>query len=101
MRCKVEILCPNWRHTLATVERVAAELGIDDEISPVRVPDPDAAQRLRFLGSPTVRVDGRDIEPGAAGRTDYALACCVYRTSGGPGGEPEERWLREALQTGG
>ena len=78
--------CPNWAHTLTTVERIAGELGIDVEISTVRVPNSGAAMRLRFLGSSTVRVDGRDVEPGAARRSDYAFACRVYQTSAGPAG---------------
>lgn len=57
----VEVLyfdgCPNHEGALALVEEVAAELGIDPEVRLVDVPDPDAAEHLRFLGSPTVRVD--------------------------------------------
>ena len=53
------------------------------------VSDLEAAERLRFLGSPTVRVHGRDIEPGADKRTDFALSCRVYRTDAGLAGEPE------------
>jgi hypothetical protein len=41
----------------------------------------------RFLGSPTVRVDGRDIEPGAAGRTTYAYACRTYGDAAAPSDE--------------
>jgi len=65
----------------------------------VRVPDLEAAERLRFLGSPTVRVDGRDVEPGADRRTDFVLACRLYVTPDGCSGEPPERWLREALSS--
>lgn len=52
---------------------------------------------MRFLGSPTVRVNGRDVEPGAEERTDYVLACRVYRGEAGFSGQPDERWVREAL----
>lgn len=52
--------------------------------------------RLRFLGSPTVRVEGRDVEPGAEVRTDFALSCRVFRTEGGAAGQPNPRWIREA-----
>lgn len=63
----------------------------------MNVHDPTAAKRLRFLGSPTIRVDGRDIEPGADERIEYVLACRVYRTEHGAAGVPDERWLRDAL----
>lgn len=89
--------CPNWRRALVKVERLVGELGVNATVATVRVPDAAAAERLRFLGSPTVRVDGRDVEPGADGRTEFVLACRVYRTEAGLVGEPDERWLRAAL----
>jgi hypothetical protein len=56
------------------VERLARQLRIEPEIRLVKVADPDAAVELRFLGSPTVRVDGVDVEPGAEERRDFALS---------------------------
>lgn len=101
----VEVLyfdgCPNHLAAQALVERVSADVGRDVEIKFVNVADTDAAARERFLGSPSVRVNGRDIEPGAEARTDYALACRVYRTDDGPSGQPDERWLRDALRSSG
>ncbi len=98
---KIEILtfesCPNAQAARELVERVVANIGSDAAVAYVDVPDPEAAERLRFLGSPTIRVDGRDIEPGAEDRTNYVLACRIYRTERGPGGTPDERWLRAAL----
>jgi hypothetical protein len=97
----VEILyfdgCPNHEPARALVERVSSELGIKPMIRMVEVPDIETAQRLRFLGSPTVRVDGRDVEPGADDRDQFMFACRVYRTESGVGGVPDQRWLRDAL----
>ena len=89
--------CPNHAPAQALVERVSTDLGIGVELKLVNILDPDAAVRERFLGSPSIRVDGRDIEPGAEARTDYSLSCRVYRTETG---QPEERWLRDALRSG-
>ncbi len=59
---RVEILyfegCPNHEPARALVERLATQLRIEPEIRLVEVADPEAAVALRFLGSPTVRVDG-------------------------------------------
>jgi hypothetical protein len=55
-------------------------------------------QRLRFLGSPTVRVDGRDVEPGADLREDFGLKCRLYRTEDGLTGTPAEEWLLAAIR---
>ena len=66
----VEILyfdgCPNHKPALALVERVSRELGIKPEVRLVNVPDQATAVRLRFLGSPTVRVGGTDVDPRSA-----------------------------------
>ena len=97
----VEVLgfdgCPNIDATIALVERLLEESAVDAELRRVEVVDADAAARLRFLGSPSIRVDGRDVEPGADDRHDYVLACRVYRTDAGMSGQPDERWLRDAL----
>ncbi len=97
----VEILyfdgCPNHEGAVALVERVAGELGLEPEIHLVNVPDPEATERLRFLGSPTVRVAGRDVEPEADERSDYVFSCRVYRAERGFAGQPQESWVRDAL----
>ena len=101
----VEILyfdgCPNYRGARELVERESRELGLEPELRVVRVPDEETARRLRFLGSPTIRVDGSDVDPHAEGRDEYVLSCRVYRTERGLKGEPDERWLRDALHADG
>jgi len=62
------------------------------------VPDDAAAQSERFLGSPTVRVDGRDVEPGADQRTDFGLKYRLYRTEDGFAGLPLDDWVLDALR---
>jgi hypothetical protein len=98
---RVELLyfegCPNRKHAQALVERVAAQLQLAPTIELVEVPDDEAAVAFRFLGSPTIRVDGRDVEPGAAEREDFTLACRIYRTERGLAGQPDAAWIRAAL----
>ncbi len=90
--------CPNHEAAQALVERVSSELGLEPELRLVNVPDEEAARRLRFLGSPTVRVAGHDVDPEADERNDYVLSCRVYRTESGFAGQPDERWIRAALE---
>jgi hypothetical protein len=98
----VEILyfedCPNHEQTYELVEVVAAKLGLQPTIALVDVPDPAAAARLRFLGSPSVRVDGRDVEPDAERRHEFALSCRVYHTAHGLSRQPDRDWIRSALE---
>jgi hypothetical protein len=104
-RPRVEILyiesCPNHKKARSLVERAAGALQLRPSVRLVEVTDAEAATRLRFLGSPTIRVDGRDVEPGADARRDYALSCRVYRTAAGIAGQPAEGWIRDALTRAG
>jgi hypothetical protein len=97
----VEILsfagCPNHHGAIALVERVSGQVGLDPEIRVLDVPDQEAAQRLRFLGSLTIRIGGRDVDPHAGDRSDYALSCRVFRTETGITGQPDAGWVRDAL----
>jgi hypothetical protein len=100
-RPRVEILyfegCPNHEPARALVERPAKELDVEPEIELVELADPDAAVALRFLGSPTMRVDGVDVEPGAEERRDFAFSCRTYRSEDGASDQPEESGVRDAL----
>lgn len=70
--------------------------GLDVEIHEIEVRNESDAQSLRFLGSPTVRIDGVDIEPCAEKRTEFSLSCRVYEGSGNPPGEMVARALSRA-----
>lgn len=76
--------CPNYPPTLALIREVVAECGVHARVIPVEVKDSADAERRRFLGSPTVRVNGVDIEPAARGRSDYGWGCQRYGTAGVP-----------------
>jgi hypothetical protein len=95
---RVELLyfqgCPNYTTLLA---RLPELLGAPEVVT-IRVRSEQAAQRLRFLGSPTVRIDGRDVEPGAGERSDFGLKCRVYRTPEGLAGQPTDEWIVAAAR---
>ena len=89
--------CPNYLGALGLVERVRAELGSDAELCTTLISDPAAADQAQFPGSPTVRVDDRDVEPGSEPPAEYTLARRLYRLEYRFAGQPDERWVREAL----
>jgi hypothetical protein len=62
-----------------------------------RVGTPAAAAAQCFLGSPTVRVDGVDIDPSAAERADFGVKCRLYRSDHGQSPLPPEEWIAAAL----
>jgi len=97
----IEILyfdgCPNHEPVLERLRELVAQDAAHAEITLRRVETDEEAQRLRFLGSPTVRVDGRDVEPGADAREDFGLRCRLYQTGDALAGAPAEEWLMAAL----
>jgi hypothetical protein len=74
---QVEILhtdtCGNWPVAAAVVRRVADEVGAAVTISDIVIDTLEKARALRFLGSPTIRVWGRDLQPEAEERDDFGL----------------------------
>jgi hypothetical protein len=89
--------CPNYPGALALVERVRDELGIEAELRTTLIADQAAAERARFPGSPTIRVDGRDVEPGSEPSIEITVDCRLYRHRHRLAGQPQERWVRDAL----
>ena len=69
--------CPSHDLALERLREVMDEEGISGEVEVFKVETEDQARQLRFLGSPTIRVDGQDIDPPSDPR--YALACRAYR----------------------
>lgn len=84
----VEILffegCPNHERAAEAVRDLAREIGVPVDVTMVEVHDAEEARRLGFLGSPTVRIDGLDVEPDAQASTALGLACRTYGTAGVP-----------------
>lgn len=98
---RIEILwfddCPNHERARALVEDVLRERGIQQSVSSIRIVGAAFAESLRFPGSPTIRIDGTDIEPRFEDPGEYALRCRVYRTSEGLRGVPERAWIEAAV----
>lgn len=97
---KVEILyfegCPAYTAAERKVREVLDEEGIEAEVELVLVNTDEEAGRLRFPGSPTIRLGGEDLFP-APGREDWRLGCRVYMTPEGLKGSPTTEVIREAL----
>ena len=103
MKCRVvEILfterCPHVREAIDHV-RVATEArapGAEIEVRMVLVATMCEARELEFLGSPTVRVDGRDVEPDVRS-TMFGLHGRGYFVDGRVERAPPSDWIVQAL----
>lgn len=98
---KVEILyfdgCPTYREAEETLKEVLAEAEVGVEVEMVAVNTDEEAERFRFPGSPTFRVEGTDVFP-MEEREDWRLGCRVYATPEGLKGSPTRGMLRQALE---
>jgi len=94
---KVELLyfdgCPNVGPTGERLKRILAESGLEDSVTLTRVGDRETAQSVGFLGSPSIRINGVDVEPSARSRTDFGMMCRTYDG----GGIPPEAMIRRAI----
>ena len=79
------------------VERVIDELDVSADVKVVEITNQAQAKKRGFLGSPSVRVNGLDVEPGTNGSREVTLGDRVYRSERGLQGWPDSRWIRAAL----
>jgi hypothetical protein len=99
---RVELLfwdgCPSHPQALADLRAAMDELGLDPDTVLVREVDTDQrAERERFVGSPTIRIDGEDVDP--PGDEPVGLTCRVYRLADGRYSPvPDPATVRAALQ---
>jgi hypothetical protein len=100
-RVAVELLyfdgCPSSLHYLPRLRNLISSAGVSAKLTPRRIDSEETAVAERFLGSPSVRVDGKDVEPDADERGDYGLQCRLYRGASGWAGYPPDDWVLEAL----
>jgi len=90
--------CPNRDVALARTNAALGAERMTAEITHVLVPDAGTARALRFLGSPTIRVDGLDVEPTAHAAEQFGLMCRVYVNDREREGAPSQEMIRAALR---
>lgn len=98
----IEILyfpdCPNYLLAVEHVKQALQEEGVSAEIKHMQVLDGVTAMAIHFLGSPTVRINGVDVEPSARSGSASGLCCRTYRGGGTPEGAPSVAVIRGAIR---
>jgi hypothetical protein len=75
--------CPSTPETLELLRRVLREEGLDpDAVEVHEIESDEQAERERFPGSPTIRIEGEDVQPPGDGEP-IGLTCRVYRLRDG------------------
>ncbi len=89
--------CPNHRTAFDLLTQVLKEKRMVVPIERICIKDDDDAVRHRFIGSPTIRISGLDIEENLGDRL-YAKACRVYAERGRMSGLPTHEMIKKALE---
>ncbi len=90
--------CPNHETARQLLREVLRESNIKVTLDNMRIDSHDEALAKRFLGSPTIRINGVDIEPGVENHADFGMQCRVYRINSKFTGVPSKEMIRAALQ---
>ena len=89
--------CPSHPEARALLRGVMQERGVEAEVVEREMLTQDEAKELAFPGSPTIRVDGCDVDPGGAGGRP-SLTCRIYHPPDGRVSPvPSRKQLGEAV----
>ena len=90
--------CPHYRETSDLVREVLRDEKIVAELTETLVSDFRDATERSFPGSPTLRVNGQDIEGLPTNHLPVGFACRTYLVDGIAHGVPPRAWLERAVR---
>lgn len=90
--------CPNHEVARAILREVIDDVAPGTTFDDIDATDPNVARTHRFPGSPTIRVDGKDVDPAFVDPGDYTPRCRLFRSDSGLVRVPERRWIEDALR---
>jgi hypothetical protein len=90
--------CPNHAAARAILDEVINEKAPGTTVTDIDATDSAVAKTHRFPGSPTIRVDGTDVDPAFVDPGDYTPRCRLFRSGSGIVRVPERRWIEDAVR---
>jgi hypothetical protein len=101
---KIEVLyfegCPNHVPAMEILREALNSLGCQDEIHQIEIHTQAEAEENGFVGSPSIRINGSDIEPWARTTKEFGLSCRTYVNGSHYRGVPSRELLRRAITEG-
>jgi len=89
--------CPNHLAAIEMIRETLKSLGRQCEIRQVEVRTQADAEAMAFVGSPSIRINGADIEAWARSAKDFGLSCRTYLDGSHRSGVPSRELLRRAI----
>src|SRR5687767_3301890 len=82
-KMKIEILyfdsCPSYKDAIANVKAVLKEKNLQADFRLIKVEDQEKAEKVGFQGSPSIRINGKDVEGKDEG---FSFSCRLYSVNG-------------------
>lgn len=99
---RIEVLfiegCPGFLPVVESIKEIIAEEAIDAEINFILIETLEDARKLQFIGSPTVRINGRDIEADIIRNIkDYGLRSRTYNVEGRRSEHPSRSMIQDTI----
>jgi hypothetical protein len=99
---KIEFLyfkdCPNYLLALDILNEALTDENLDWPVEMILVNTEENAVSRKFLGSPSIRICGEDLEYSPSEEKEFGLKCRIYQADGKTQGFPPEKLIRDAIQ---
>ena len=89
--------CPSHVQAEDILRQALEETHSQAEIEKIDITDEQMAIDLRFLGSPSIRINGIDVDPVARDSTSFSRKCRIYQTDEGIRGWPSKKMVTETI----
>lgn len=91
--------CPSYKQGLENLKQALRELSLPEDFEMINIDTDEKAKEYHFIGSPTIKINGEDIDPRAreAKITGYK-GCRIYQTPEGIKGAPTAEMIKKAIQ---
>ena len=91
--------CPSYKDGLENLKQALKELDLKEDFEMINIETDEMAQEYNFIGSPTIRINGEDIDPRArdAKVTGYK-GCRIYQTEEGLKGTPTVEMIKKTIK---
>lgn len=89
--------CPAWRVSWRNLKQAVLEMGIQADLKVVKLEAEEQVTTERFLGSPTIRINGNEIEGDESGK-EYTMACRAFTEDGKLTETPSAAFFKEKLK---
>ncbi len=89
--------CPNARPALKLLKDILKEKGIKEKIETIEIKSEKDTKKYKFLGSPSIQINGRDIEKEKRNNPPV-FGCRIYKTDDSYSGVPPKEMIIKALE---